>query len=151
MRTIVRPATSDDLPLIANHYGRGDTPWDPFGNVEKLQEVPLGGFAVAEVDGEYAGFLYWFEAERPWFDSAVGRYAQIEEVQVLPRYRGKGVGKKLLESVLDRLRALLLDAAYIETTEENFAARHLYETAGFQLLHRSLFYKLRGLGQSTKE
>ena len=151
MRTTVRPATSDDLPLIANHYRRGDTPWDPFGDVEKLQKIPIRGFAVAEVDREYAGFLYWFEAKKPWFDASVGPYAQIEEVQVLPEFRGQGVGKELLENVLDRLRGLPLDAVYIETTEKNSAARHLYEGAGFQLLHRPLFYKLGGLGQSTNE
>lgn len=144
MLTTVRSATPDDFPHIANHYGRGDTPWDPFGDVEKLQEIPIEGFAVAEVEGDYAGFLYWFEAGKPWFDEGVGPYAQIEEVQVLPRFRGQGVGRRLLESVLDRLGTLSLDAVYVETTEENSVARHLYEAAGFQLLHRSLIFKLRG-------
>lgn len=84
MTTVVRPGTQDDLPLIAKHYGRGDTPWDPFGDVARLRKIPLGGFLVAEVDGEYAGFLYWFETERPWFDESVWQCAQIEELQSFP-------------------------------------------------------------------
>ena len=142
MTTLVRSGTQDDLPLIAKHYGRGDTPWDPFGDVAKLREIPLGGFIVAEVDGEYAGFLYWFESERPWFDEGVGRCAQIEEVQVLPRHRGKGVGRKLLVAAMDQLGGLPLDAAYVETTEENDVARHLYETEGFQPLLRTVLYRM---------
>ena len=139
---LVRSANTDDLTLVADHYGKGDTPWDPFGDPLKLQGIPLEGFIIAEVDGEYAGFLYWFEGEKPWFDAEVGRYAYIEEVHVLPKYRGQGVGKKLLEGAIDRLEVLPLDAVYIGTTEENSVARHLYESAGFEPFHRTLLYKL---------
>lgn len=144
MPTTVCSGTPDDFVPIARHYGRGGTPWDPFGEVEKLEEIPIDGLLVAEVEGEYAGFLYWFQAESPWFDVAVERYAQIEEVQVLPRYRGKGVGRALLEEALSRLQGLPVDAIYIETTEGNSVARHLYESVGFELVHRAIIYRLEG-------
>ncbi len=142
MTTVIRSGTQDDLPHIAKHYGRGDTPWDPFGDVEKLKEIPLRGLVVAEVDEEYAGFLYWFEAEQPWFDGSVGRYAHIEEVQVSRKHRGRGVGKRLLTTALNRLSASSVEAIYIETTEGNDVARRLYEGAGFRPIFGTIHYKL---------
>ncbi len=127
MTTVIRSGTQDDLPLIAKHYGKADTPWDPFGDVSKLKDIPLKGLLIAEVGGEYAGFLSWFEAEKPWFDVDASRFAQIEEMQVLPKFRGQGVGKRLLTSALDRL-GNAPSGCYVETTEENDVARHLYET-----------------------
>ncbi len=141
MTTTVRPATQGDLPHVASHYGKGDSPWDPFGDVAKLEEIPRGGLLIAEVSGEYTGFLYWFEGQKPWFDVDVSRFAQIEEVQVLPKFRGQGVGKRLLTSALDRLGNAAVDAIYVETTEENSVARRLYEGAGFQPLFRTVLYK----------
>ena len=142
MPTTVRSATSEDLPSVADHYGKGDTPWDPFGDVSKLEAIPLEGLQVAEVGGEYAGFLYWFEGEKPWFDPDVGRYAHIEEVQVLQEHRGRGVGKRLLTTALNRLTASGVDAVYIETTEGNDVARRLYEGAGFHPVFRTIHYEL---------
>lgn len=142
MSTTVRSATTEDLPLVAAHYGKGDTPWDPFGDVSRLEAIPLGGLLVAEVGGEYAGFLYWFEGEKPWFDQDVGRYAHIEEVQVLRKHRGLGVGKRLLATALNRLRASGVDAIYIDTTEDNDVAQRLYEGAGFRPIFGTVHYKL---------
>ncbi len=143
MKTTVRSATLNDLHLVADHYGSGDTPWDPFGDVTKLRAIPIGGLMIAEVGGEYAGFLYWFEGRRPWFDADVERYAQIEEVQVLGKYRRQGVGRLLLESAFNQIAATDVDAIYVETTEENATARHLYESAGFRPMSRILRCRTR--------
>ncbi len=102
----------------------------------------MEGLLVAEVEGEYAGFLYWFEGEKPWFDQDIGRYAHIEEVQVLRKHRGRGVGKRLLTSALNRLMASGVEAIYIDTTEGNDVARHLYEAAGFLPIFGTIHYKL---------
>ncbi len=142
MSTTVRSATAKDLPSVTDHYGKADTPWDPFGDVPKLEAIPLEGLLVAEVGGEYAGFLYWFEGEKPWFDRDVGRYAHIEEVQVLRKHRGRRVGKRLLTTALNRLRASGVGAIYIETTEDNDIAQRLYEGAGFRPLFGTIHYKL---------
>ncbi len=142
MSTTVRSATAEDLPHVADHYGKADTPWDPFGDVSKLKAIPLEGLLVAEVGGEYAGFLYWFEGEEPWFDQNIGRYAHIEEVQVSQKQRGRGVGKRLLTTALNRLTASGVEAIYIETTEDNDVARRLYEGAGFRPVFGTVHYKL---------
>ncbi len=138
----VRRAVVDDLTCIVQHYGAGDRPWDPFGDLTKLQSIPLDELVVAEVDGHYAGFLYWFVGRDPWFDPGVKKYAHIVEVQVAEHYRGQGVGKRLLVYALDQLKELAIEVVYVDTTEDNMAARCLYEGAGFRLLSRTVHYRL---------
>jgi ribosomal protein S18 acetylase RimI-like enzyme len=142
MATIsVRRAASSDLTHIVRHYGPGDSPWDPFADLAKLQTIPLEGLIVAEVQGQYAGFLYWFAGENPWFDSRIDRYAHIVEVQVVERYRGQGVGKSLLIYALERIKEKSIAAIYVDTTEGNAVARRLYESAGFHSFSRTIHYR----------
>lgn len=35
----VRRAVPDDLSLIVHHYAPGDSPWDPFGDLARLQAI----------------------------------------------------------------------------------------------------------------
>ena len=121
----VRQANQVDLTHIVAHYGQSDSPWDPFADLAKLQNIPLDGLIVAEVEGSYAGFLYWFLGEKPWFDSNIERYAYITEVQVLERYQRQGVGRMLMSYALKCLKENNIQAVYIDTTEDNLAAQHL--------------------------
>ena len=139
--TSVRQAASSDLAHSVHHYGPGDSPWDPFGDLAKLQGIPLKGLIVAEVQGQYAGFLYWFVGENPWFDPRIDKYAHIIEVQVVERYRGQGGGKSLLIYALERIKETSVDEIYVDTTEGNAAARRLYESAGFRPFSRTIHYK----------
>ncbi len=141
MTILIRQGTPADLPTIVNHYGINSTPWDPFGNLEKLQEIPLKGLTIAEVDGDYAGFLYWFTGENPWFDPKTNRFAYITELHILEKYQGKGIGKKLLSYALTQLREIPV-TIFISATEDNVIAKHLYENAGFKPFSRSIHYKL---------
>ncbi len=141
MTISVRQATPADLPKIVDHYGSSDTPWDPFGDIKTLQHIPIEGLIVAEVDNEYAGFLYWFTGENPWFDPGTKEFAYIHELHVLEKFQGKKVGKNLLAYALQQLKEKIL-TVYISTSESNMVARHLYENAGFRPFSRSIHYKL---------
>ena len=138
----VRHAVSSDLVNIVRHYGAGDSPWDPFGDLAKLESIPLEGLVVAEVDGDYAGFLYWFVGENPWFDPGVRKYAHIVEVQVVERYRGQGVGREMLTYALEQLAGNSIEAIYIDTSEGNAVAQRLYESTGFRPFSQTIHYKL---------
>ena len=54
---IVRYSTESDLPKIESHYGRLDNSGDPFCDVNSTQGVRFDWLIIAEVAGEYAGFL----------------------------------------------------------------------------------------------
>ncbi|MBU7030394.1 MAG: GNAT family N-acetyltransferase, partial [Theionarchaea archaeon] len=108
----------------------------------RLQGIPLEGLVIAEMDGEYAGFLYWFMGENPWFDTGTEKFAYINEIHVVKEYQRQGIGRKLLNYTLEQLKEKNIGPTYISTTERNIVARHLYEDAGFREFSRSIHYKL---------
>jgi GNAT superfamily N-acetyltransferase len=55
----------------------------------------------------------------------------IHDLTVLPAYRGRGVGRLLLEAVEEKARALGCCKLTLEVTERNYPARRVYERAGF--------------------
>ncbi|HTT73521.1 MAG TPA: GNAT family N-acetyltransferase [Thermoplasmata archaeon] len=145
----VRPGTPEDLPRVARHYAHGDSPWDPFGEVSKLSRIPLDGLLVAEVNGEYAGFLYWFEGRNPYFDRTVGRYANFQELHVLQRFRRRGLGKALVERFLADARARGIVEAFVDTDDDNLVAQQLYESVGFRQYRKVFHYRMR-LGDGSR-
>ncbi|MBU7013548.1 MAG: GNAT family N-acetyltransferase [Theionarchaea archaeon] len=141
MTVTIRQGNPHDFKDIAAHYGPGDSPWDPFGSGEGLKHIPLEGLRIAEVNGDYAGFLYWFIGENPWFDKNTKRYAYITELHVAEEYQNRGIGTSLLDYAIKELRPKPL-AIFISTTEGNMVARTLYEKAGFRPFSRTIHYKL---------
>jgi ribosomal protein S18 acetylase RimI-like enzyme len=139
----VRPGKLEDLPSIARHYAHGDSPWDPFGDVSKLSRIPLDGLLLVEVQGTYAGFLYWFEGRRPYFDPNVDRYANLQELHILEPFRGKGLSKVLIERFLSDARERGIRDAFVDTDDDNTIAQHLYESFGFTLYRKVFHYRLR--------
>lgn len=81
---------------------------------------------------------------------AEGPVAHLDELYVKPERRGQGIGRALMEALLELARQR--DAAGLEvvTGEDDLAARRLYESFGFANQiegpdkARSLFYE-RGL------
>lgn len=55
----------------------------------------------------------------------------IHDLNVLPTYRGKGVGRKLLEAVAAHGRKIGCCKLTLETQERNFKAQKLYKSVGF--------------------
>jgi len=55
---------------------------------------------------------------------------ELENIVVAPTARRKGVGRRLLEALLDRV-AQTNGSVFLEVRESNIAARKLYEKAGF--------------------
>ena len=54
----------------------------------------------------------------------------VNEVGVAEEYRGAGVGKRLIEALLDRAGDLGCRGAWVLTERENAAAMALYESVG---------------------
>lgn len=69
---------------------------------------------------------------RPWVYSAgKNAHSYLEELYVVPSLRGRGIGRKLLEAAMDAARAEGATHMELGTSEEDRAARALYESAGF--------------------
>ena len=138
----VRPARIEDLAAVAEQYGPvGETPWDPFADPQRLAGIPLDGLLIAEKEGVYAGFLYWFEGHKPWFDKGADRYAQLEELHVRPEFQGWGVAQHLVDRFLQEVTEREIPLLYVATDETNQAAQRIYEHAGFRPFLRTIHFR----------
>ncbi len=54
----------------------------------------------------------------------------INEIGVAPTHQRRGIGRRLLDALLEHGRALGCTEAWLGTEEDNLAARRLYESAG---------------------
>lgn len=56
---------------------------------------------------------------------------EIQRIAVLPEYRRLGVGRKMMEAMVNHAMANQAHAISLEVRESNVAARNLYESFGF--------------------
>lgn len=66
-----------------------------------------------------------------------GGVGSIQNVGVLPKFRGQGLGEALLRQVLLDFRAAGLEKAVLDVTAENEGAYRLYRRLGFIPTHTS--------------
>src|SRR5262249_54925191 len=89
--------------------------------------------AIAQIEDEPAGLVIAL---------AVGTEAEILTLAVLPTFRRRGIARRLLASVVDRLTGAGCQRLLLEVAEDNGAARSLYDTLGFaEIGHRPSYYR----------
>ena len=66
----------------------------------------------------------------------------IKRVVVDPAYRKQGLAHQLMQHIITIAQTEQLDALDLHTWEQNTSAIHLYETLGFTLQHRELYFRL---------
>ena len=67
------------------------------------------------------------------YDSPTGRKASIEDVVVSSLYRGQGLGRQLMEHVIDYARKELGEVdLHLTSRPSRIAANELYQKLGFQ-------------------
>lgn len=60
------------------------------------------------------------------------RKYELAKMGVLKQYRGQGVGRKLCEAAIEKVRALGADTLVLATSRSLETANHLYHRMGFQ-------------------
>ncbi len=70
-----------------------------------------------------------------------GRDAIIDEIYVLPDWRGRGLGRWLLAFAEEQARMLGVQTLHLEVERDNSRARKLYHSFGFDSLDRILMSK----------
>lgn len=141
-----------DLPQVADLIERvfsGEL--DPSGQAA-LRELRLMGRLgrvmglVSAVEGswpEMFGGYVWIEDGRVVGNVTVqradshARRWQIANVAVAPEYRGRGIGRMLMEAALDYIRAHEGTWAVLQVRADNAIARRLYEQLGFEAITES--------------
>ncbi len=74
----------------------------------------VGGGGVAQLKGTYQSIC------------------ELQKFYILPEYRGRGIGQKILDLCLNYARENGYSRCYIETVERMNAAETLYRKAGFE-------------------
>jgi GNAT superfamily N-acetyltransferase len=67
---------------------------------------------------------------RPWVYSS-GLHSYLEELYVVPDLRGNGLGRALLDGAIETARGEGAQQMELGTSEDDVAARALYESSGF--------------------
>ena len=88
---------------------------------------------------EHAGEVIGYATTRINRRNSVG---QIPDMAVDETFRGKGIGRKLLEHCIQYFRDQNLTLARIETLDQNPIGRHLYPDLGFEEVARQIFYAM---------
>ena len=91
------------------------------------------GIFVAEIDGIAVGYV------SSWMDRDVGM-GYVPNIAVANGYRGQGIGRKLLEHVMEALRLQGMSHVRIETLVGNSIGEHLYTSLGFEEITRQIHF-----------
>lgn len=127
MSTEIRLLDAGDADVLAKVApGVFDSAIDASGTQEVLSD-DRHHLAVAVDDGLVVGFVSAVHYAHP--DK---RYTEmwINEVQVAPTHRGRGIAGALLDQMLDRARELRCAEAWVLTDRDNVPATRLYSSAG---------------------
>ena len=120
---LVRPMTTADVDgVMAVEKDSFATPWSRSAFEEELAQNRLARYLVAEENGQVVGYAgMWL----------VINEAHVTNVAVSGSRRGEGIGRLLMETLMELARESGMGSMTLEVRVSNMVARHLYETLGF--------------------
>lgn len=145
---VIRSAREDEIPLlkelavkqIAFELSELELPEKERIMREGMQRLegffrrPGNEFYVAETkEGKMAGYVWFGVSERPFSGMKVG---WIYDIEVLPPYRGKGIGEGLMRHALKIAKERGFAQTGLMVNQKNRTAWSLYEKLGFQTEYR---------------
>jgi len=134
----IRPAKIDDLNAITEIYNEAILTTDATFDIEPKtaaeQRVwftnhgPKNPILVAELDDIVVGWASLSE----WSDRCA--YADTAEISMYVKegFRGKGIGRRLLEEIIREGEKVGLHTVVARITEGNSESVHLHESVGFE-------------------
>ena len=148
MSTTIRSAQSSDLPslgrlgasLVRLHHALDAERFIPAtAETEAGYAAFLGTqlddpdvvMLVAEHEGEIVGYV-WGGLEGMDYMALRGPAGALYDIVVDPGYRGRGIGRSLLDSALAALADKGAPRVVLSTAEQNEPAQHLFARAGFR-------------------
>jgi len=93
-----------------------------------LRATPGACVLLAECEGETAGAAVCMTG----FSTFAARpRLNLHDLSVLPRFRGRGIGRALIEAVVQHAQAAGCVSVSLEVRRDNEPARRLYQSCGF--------------------
>lgn len=119
---LIREMTAEDLDAVAGMESENfTTPWKK-DDFDDLLDCDDRGCMVAEEEGEIVGCVVYHD---------ILGDVDITNVQVKEAFRGRGIGRKLMEAALEKARSVGGKEFTLEVRASNKAAISLYESLGF--------------------
>ena len=124
VRFVIGPMTLADLPAVHDiEHASFTTPWPDDAYRSEIETNRLATYLVARLGDEVVGFAgIWLMVDE----------AHITTFAVAPSWRRRGIGERLLLTVLDVALERGAREATLEVRLSNVAARRLYEKYGFR-------------------
>ena len=140
-------ASEEDIPELAKLYLQGYEGLEEYAYTHMddvlsymnwLFRRDREGIFVAKHDGKIVGFV---AGDGNWFSKREGKVVgAIHELVVSPSYRNKGIGKALMEKVLEYFKSRGLKVAELWVGEENHQAINFYTSLGFKPKDRFTYW-----------
>jgi len=126
---LIRRCRSEDLDKVYEIERKSFVDYWPKYSLDYVFRLGSEGFFVAEKNGEVVGYAI-VTIERtllpPW-----KRYGHLLNIAVDPLFRRRGIGKELIEMVVNYLRDKKIEKIVLEVRASNTVARNLYISLGF--------------------
>lgn len=147
----------DDAPALATLFNEDMSHLGVDLQRDDLEE--LASRIIDDADQDPPGCLCWVVrseegravgvvvANFNWSLKFAGRALWIEELYVTPEHRRSGLGRALVDRVVDYAENHDIRGIDLEAYQGNTPASVLYRTAGFHRLGRERFYKRIGSGE----
>lgn len=134
MPVAVREAREGDLGAVARLLYDFNREFDdpsplPAQLAVRVRELLAGGDTCVVVAGDDPVGLALMRFRLSLWGPGLECY--LAELYVAPALRGQGIGRALMEAAMDLARARGSDHMDLGTAETDVAARHLYESLGF--------------------
>lgn len=130
----VRRAQPGDLPAVGRLLDAFNREYDdptpgPDALAMRVGELIASGDSVVLLIGDGPDGFALLRFRRALWSSGLESY--LAELYVVPDQRGHGLGRALMEAALHEARERGADTMDLGTSEDDVAARRLYESLGF--------------------
>lgn len=129
----IRPAHADDdaalLAIDEATWTSAVSPAPaPTGRTTFFERQQVGGVLVAEIDGVVSGYASTYQnIPLPSHEHVLA----VNGLAVAPQAQGQGVGRRLIESIVEAAKQRGLAKVTLRVLGHNTGARRLYERCGF--------------------
>lgn len=128
---IKEKAAGDDIEAICDiERACFSDPWS-YESIKSELDNPFGLYAIAYDGTRVVGYI---------MGTVLYEDCDINNVAVLPEYRRRGVGRRMMESFLVRCRGKGAKRVLLEVRESNLAAIGLYSAFGFAVIGKRRDY-----------
>jgi ribosomal protein S18 acetylase RimI-like enzyme len=126
--------SSADLAIVRQLWGEYweslGLPMDFQGFGDELKSLP----GVYGAEG--GALLVVFDSSEPAGTISLRRLdaksGEVKRLYLRPKFRGRGLGRRLLETVIDRANAVPYECLYADTLPSMMEALSLYQRSGFE-------------------